>query len=201
MLFDLGLEPEQMDNEIMVKMKIEEIETQFKLVMIAEHFSESLVLLKNGLCWDIYDVTNFHLNGRKDEMKSQLTNKTRSLLKEYLNSDYMLYDHFHQIFQSKMETFGKTELSIEVSDLEQANKDIYDNCSVTAADNALLQGDDKWWGPNLIGYTAQNTLNEECQLMTMSELKFIDRIRTNQAEKAALVLENISIPDLRKYTL
>ena len=40
MLFDLGLEPEHMDDETMVKMKIEEIENRFDLVMIAEDFQK-----------------------------------------------------------------------------------------------------------------------------------------------------------------
>ena len=135
-------------------------------------------------------------NGSKKENKSQLSNKTRSMLKEYLKSDYLLYNHFYQIFKSKMENFGNTHLSNEVSDLEKANTEISKTCSVKATDNALLQGDEKWWGPNLIGYSVQNTTNEECRLMTMSELKFIGRIRKKQAAKAALILENKELEEV-----
>ena len=191
MLFDLGLEPEHMDDETMVRMKIEEIEDRFDLVMIAEHFSESLILMKNELCWDVQDVTNFKLNGRKEEVKSKLSDKTRDLLKKFLKSDYMLYNHFYKIFQSKLNTLGESALAEDLSNLEQANTEISHECSIKAADNGQLKGDQKWWGLDLIGYSVENSTNEECKLMTMSELRFIERIRRKQTEKANLILKKI----------
>ena len=137
-------------------------------------------------------MTNFKLNGRKEEVKSKLSENTRNLLKEFLKADYMLYDHFYQIFQSKMKTFGESALGAEVSDLEQANTEISHACSVKTADNAVLKGDQKWWGPNLVGYNIENSTNEDCFLMTMSELVFINRIRKNQAKKANIILENMT---------
>jgi hypothetical protein len=101
MLFDLGLNKNDLDNNVLVHKKIEEIEDQFDLVMIAEQFSQSIVPLKNELCWKIPDVTSFHLNGRQKDIKSQLNGTTRELLKDYLKSDYILYNHFLKIFKSK----------------------------------------------------------------------------------------------------
>ena len=98
MLFDLGLNKKDLDDEEMLSTKIEELENQFDLVMITEQFSQSLVLLKNTLCRDIQDLTSFHLNGRQNEVKTQLNETTRSLLKDYLKSDYVLYIHFFKIF-------------------------------------------------------------------------------------------------------
>ena len=191
MLFDLGLETEHMDDETMVKMKIEEIENRFDLVMIAEYFSESLVLMKNELCWDVKDVTNFKLNGRKEEVKSKLSVKTRDLLKKFLKSDYMLYNHFYKIFQSKLKTLGESALAEDKSNLEQANTDISHKCTIKAADNGQLKGNQKWWGLDLIGYSVENLTNEECKLMTMPEIRFIERIRKKQTEKANMILEKI----------
>ena len=179
-----------MDDEILVRRKIQEVEESFDLVMIAEHFSESLVLLKTVLCWDIDEVTNFKLNGRKDKNKSSLSNKTRNLLEEFLRADYLLYNHFYKIFQSKIEKFGADKLRTEVSNLEQANRQISTACSIKAVDNEKLKGDEKWWGQNLIGYEAENSTNEVCSLMTMPELVFIDRIRKHQIEKAKKILDN-----------
>ena len=190
MMFDLGLDPEDMDDEILVRKKIQEIEESFDLVMIAEHFTESLVLLKTVLCWDIDEVTNFKLNGRKDKNKSSLSNKTRNLLEEFLRADYLLYNHFYHIFQSKIQKFGADKLRTEVSNLEQANRQISTACSIKAVDNEKLKGDEKWWGQNLIGYEAENSTNEVCSLMTMPELSFIDRIRKHQIEEAKRILDN-----------
>ena len=201
MLFDLGLDPEDMDDDTLVRRKIEEIEDSFHLIMIAEHFSESLVLMKSELCWAVEDVTNFKLNGRKDQVKSNLSNKTRNLLREFLRADYMLYNHFYQKLQSKMEKLGEAKLAAEVSVLEQANRELSHSCSVKPADNAKLKGDQKWWGPNLVGYSVQNSTNEKCALMTMPELVFIQKIRDHQREKANIILENRKIHEVaHKYS-
>ena len=71
MLFDLGVNHDDLNNETLVRKKISEIEEDFDLVMIAEYFYESLILLRHELCWSLEDVTSFQLNARikSDENK------------------------------------------------------------------------------------------------------------------------------------
>ena len=190
MLFDLGLDPKDMDNESKVELKIKEIDERFNLVMIKEKFSESLVLLKEELCWDFNDVTNFKLNGRRNEAKARLNNETRSKLKEFLKADYMLYDHFKEKLKKKIEAYGNAKMDEEVAKLETKNVEITKECSITSEDNRKLGGNQKWWGANLIGYKAGNSSKEECLLMTMSELAFIERIRKKQRDEAKRILSN-----------
>ena len=54
-LWDLGL----MDtlNFDLVEAKVQEVDKNFQLVMIAEHFEESLVLLRHELCWPLANMT------------------------------------------------------------------------------------------------------------------------------------------------
>ena len=54
-LWDLGL----MDtlHFDLVEAKVEEVDKNFHLVMIAEHFEESLVLLSHQLCWPLANMT------------------------------------------------------------------------------------------------------------------------------------------------
>ena len=180
MLFDLGLNKNDLNNESIVNKKIKDIEDQFDLVMIAEKFSQSIVLLKNELCWESQDVTSFHLNGRQKDTKSQLNKTTRTLLKDYLKSDYALYNHFLKIFQSKLEMMGILKMEKEVSALEKANSEIYRACAVEETANEKLKGDQHWYGPaKLIGYKVNNFTNEECLLMSV--LKYIDRIRRKKS--------------------
>ena len=87
MLLDLGLNPQDMNNDAMVEPKIQEIFKRFNLVMIKEKFSESLVLLKEKLCWNLDDKTNLELNGRNEDVKKTLNNETRSKLREFLKAD------------------------------------------------------------------------------------------------------------------
>ena len=81
LLWDLGVD--KVDSEDEVRRKIVEMEKRFHLVMILEHFEvsisilieavkifplcfqESLILMKNQLCWSVDDIKNLKLNGRK----------------------------------------------------------------------------------------------------------------------------------------
>ena len=56
MLWDFGLELGHLANETAVRAKIDEIDANFDLVMVAERFDESIILLRDELCWTYQDV-------------------------------------------------------------------------------------------------------------------------------------------------
>lgn len=186
MLYDLGLEEKYLDDEEEVLMKIKQIDKHFDLVMITELFHESMVLLKHILCWTTEDIKSFHLNGRMENGKSKLNTVTKQRLAKYLKSDYMLYNHFREKFIEKMSSFGFEKIEREVEELNKLNKNLADVCSLRAKPNALLRGDQKWYGPSfLVGYQVNKTTeNADCALMTMSGLKYIERIREKQRKEA-----------------
>ena len=55
-LFDLGLEAANMTSKEDVVAKIRAIDKEFDFVFITERFDESLILLKEHMCWDMEDV-------------------------------------------------------------------------------------------------------------------------------------------------
>ena len=57
MLWDFGLDHSLLTNESAIRAKIFEIESYFDLVMVAERFDESIILLRDELCWSYRDVT------------------------------------------------------------------------------------------------------------------------------------------------
>ena len=59
MLWDAGLPEGDMDNSTAVRDKIGQLERRFDLVMMAEQFDQSLVLLRDLMCWHYTDVVNF----------------------------------------------------------------------------------------------------------------------------------------------
>ena len=191
MLYDFGLDENQLDHKGRVADKIKEIEENFDFVMIAEYFSESLVLLKHHLCWDLLDVTSFHLNGRMDNRKYKLSNTTRSLLAEYLKNDFLLYNHFKEKFIQKLTTFGFQKLEKEVKSLNNLNENIFKGCKLKAEANIYLKGDQKWYGPPfLVGFNVNKSRHSDCKLMTMSGLKYIERIREKQLQEAEKLLKS-----------
>ena len=194
MLYDLGLDEKDLDNKKKVWDKIGQIERNFDLVMIAEYFPESMVLLRQTLCWNMSDVTSFQLNGRMLNRKNELDEQRREKLAQYLANDYMLYNHFKKLFIQRMSKFGFAKLEQEVSELNNLNKQIADQCNLEAKPNAYLKGDQKWFGPPyLVGFSFKNSKDsrdENCALMTMSGLKYIERIRDGQRQKAELLLSS-----------
>ena len=63
LLWDLGVD--DVYDEYAVDAKIAQVDKTFHLVMIMEHFEESIILMKELLCWNYLDVTNLKLNSRK----------------------------------------------------------------------------------------------------------------------------------------
>lgn len=59
MSFDLGLEPAEFNNRTAVERFISRLDSVFSLVMVSERMEESLVLLRELLCWDYEDMVVF----------------------------------------------------------------------------------------------------------------------------------------------
>ena len=64
-MFDLGMEPTELDVEDAVEAKIRELDATMDLVLISEMMDESLVLLAERLCWPLHYMAIFTKNARK----------------------------------------------------------------------------------------------------------------------------------------
>ena len=99
---------------------IPEIESTFGLVMIVEHFEESIVFLKHELCWEYDDLVYLKLNAHKKGGKSTISQGAQDKLRKWLRADQMLYDHFKALFLQKLESFGRTRMRDELTKLAQS---------------------------------------------------------------------------------
>ena len=75
MAFDLGLEQESFSNEEEIAKFIENISKSFELVLIAEYFDESLVLMKRMLCWDSEDIIYVKHKMRSSLFRNNITER------------------------------------------------------------------------------------------------------------------------------
>ncbi|KAL1443073.1 hypothetical protein MTO96_030469 [Rhipicephalus appendiculatus] len=64
MCFDLGFDFAQAGNASAVEAFFEHVDAVFDLVMVVERLNESLVLLRDLLCWEMDDVVMFKINAR-----------------------------------------------------------------------------------------------------------------------------------------
>ena len=64
MLWDLGMNVGDMEkNEELIQV-IKNLEKDFDLVLIAERFDESLVVLKEEFCWSLEDIQYMNVSKR-----------------------------------------------------------------------------------------------------------------------------------------
>ena len=97
-----------------------EIESTFGLVMIVEHFEESIVFLKHELCWEYDDLVYLNRNAHKKGGKSTISQRAQEKLRKWLKADQMLYDHFKALFLQKLKSFGKNRMRDELTKLAQS---------------------------------------------------------------------------------
>ena len=83
MLFDFGLPFKDMNDEKKIQKKIDEVDESFDLILLADKvfFQDSIILLKDALCWEYRDVINFQLNSNKKELKTTISTATHEALK------------------------------------------------------------------------------------------------------------------------
>lgn len=100
----------------------------FNLVMVAERFDESLVLLKHLMCWNTEDVVYLKAKIRKPTYRAKLSEAQKERLRQLNRQDVILYKFFREIFEEKVKAFGEERMQREVEELRQANARLIDDC-------------------------------------------------------------------------
>jgi len=174
MMFDFGLEDDEMENKTIIDDKIMEMDKNFDLVLIHERFEESMILLKEQLCWDFSDIVSMKLNKRPNESKSKLSDEGRKSLEEYLDADIRLYTHFKHKFEQKIKSFDISSLSNEISTLQSYTRQSKINCNITE-ENQILNG---------IPFKQRlvtNSKDQNCRLLV--DLNLVGTVRDIQEER------------------
>lgn len=181
--WDLGYAPSDLDTLGKVKARIQEISRNFHLVMIAEDFTSSLVLLSDLLCWPLKDMSSLKLNARRKSEKDQLSPRAKSLLKEWLWADGLLYSYFKHVLEQRKLDYGLDKLKEKVSSLEAVNREVKDQCVTATMQNTdALDPDFQPWSKDVLGFQVNKHL-PWCKYYAISENKFIDYLRELQLDR------------------
>ncbi|XP_072018126.1 galactosylceramide sulfotransferase-like [Amphiura filiformis] len=124
--------------------ELRRIDHDFDLIILSEYFDESLILLKNLLCWEMddllylsirkHDKTYDHLYNVSDEVKSHIVG---------INSiDAALYEHFNKTFWQKVKAYGP-RFSVELAELRRRLGMLHRECSAS-----VRQDSHNKWGFN-----------------------------------------------------
>ena len=72
-----------MNDQEKIENKIKEIDETFDLILLADndYFNDSIVLLKDALCWEYKDMINFQLNSKNEKLVTSLSPRAYKALK------------------------------------------------------------------------------------------------------------------------
>lgn len=190
LLFDFGFDNNMREDDPRVIKIIHNLSKQFQLVLIAEHFEESLILLKEALCWSMDDLLFFKLNARKDSFVSRLTPELRAKALEWNGADWRLYQHFNATLWEKVEAYGRRRMEQDVIELRRRNAKMTTICiegegAVEAGrikDRTLLP-----WQPvgesSILGYNLRTNIDYKfrtlCRNMLTPEIEYLSKLGVN----------------------
>ncbi|XP_059905953.1 galactosylceramide sulfotransferase [Gadus macrocephalus] len=190
LMFDFGIDNNLEPEHPAVAGAIRRLSDRFRLVLIAEHFEESLVLLKEALCWTTEDLVFFQLNARRRSSVSRLTPRLRAKALAWNGADWRLYLHFNATLWARVAVYGEERMEREVKELRDMNAKLRAICieggeAVEAAeiqDRGLLP-----WQPvgeeSILGYNMRTNLEpkyrELCRKMLTPEIQYLSDLGVN----------------------
>ncbi|XP_054760629.2 galactosylceramide sulfotransferase-like [Lytechinus pictus] len=127
-LYDLGMHKQEMADEGGIRNKIATLEDDFDLVLVAEYLLESLVLLRELMCWDLSDMTYFSSRVRTKSEEDKMSERTFEQLYKWNHGDALLYEHFNRTLWTKIKVYGQKRMEIDVMKLEKMIKALKDKC-------------------------------------------------------------------------
>ncbi|XP_078389848.1 galactose-3-O-sulfotransferase 2-like [Cetorhinus maximus] len=191
MWFDFGHDNNMADTPVYVRAVLGVLERTFDLILVAEYFDESLVLLKEALCWEIKDVAHFKLNARSSDSVSPLNATTAEMVKAWNGLDWKLYRHFNASFWQRVANYGHERMQQDVARLRALRQRLSAVCLQGGAPVASEQVEVAKLRPRnfgkakILGYTLKAGLSGHtlvlCQRMVVPEQYHLDHLQKMQS--------------------
>ncbi|CAG5922876.1 unnamed protein product [Menidia menidia] len=190
LFFDFGQDNTLQLDDPRVDAGIKFISERFQLVMLVEYFEESLILLKDALCWEMDDLLFFKLNARKGSTVSKLTPELRAKALEWNAIDWKLYRHFNQTFWNKVDAYGRQRMADDVAELRRRNRKMASICieGGHAVDAGSIQETAMQpWQPigekSIMGYNLKKNVDKAhwklCRKMLTPEIQYLTELGVN----------------------
>ncbi|KAM9316428.1 galactose-3-O-sulfotransferase 2-like [Gastrophryne carolinensis] len=193
MTFDLGFDHNGVKSTKSIELIQKSVEAMFDLVLITEYFDESLILLKEALCWSFDDVLSLPLNIRSGDNGSVLSVEIKERIKTWNHLDWQLYVYFNNTFWEKVHKFGKERMQLELKELQRRRALQSEICIQGLVDPNSIQ--DKSLKPfqagidKIMGYNLKPGLEEPerslCQRLVTPELPYSEMLLNKQTRLIA----------------
>ncbi|XP_019368065.1 PREDICTED: galactose-3-O-sulfotransferase 2-like [Gavialis gangeticus] len=197
MTFDFGFNHNGEASARHVQLMLQAIKTAFNLILISEYFDESMVLLKEALCWDLDSVVSFPLNSRDGSTRAPLPDFTVEKIKNWNKLDWEIYTHFNQTFWEKIDRdIGREHMSQEVRALQKRREQLARTCLQEGESVAPQEIKDRSLLPlqygqaRILGYNLKpgldKTTEQMCRRLITPELQYSRSLYSKQFPQKAL---------------
>ena len=116
---------------------LRELDKKMDLVMVTEYMDESLVLLRQLMCWSMKDILYETENANKRYKKNETSNYLQNVYLNWSDVDVKLYNHFLKKLKVKLaqqdESFWR-----EVSQFKMVRKEVLSFCNNTRESKDVL---------------------------------------------------------------
>ncbi|XP_072049293.1 galactosylceramide sulfotransferase-like [Amphiura filiformis] len=125
-IYDLGLDIKDFKNDTIINATIRRLGKEFNMILLAEYFDESLVILAKELCWEFEDIVYIKKNSRED--RRNLSDEVRQKVSTWNHADVLLYDYFNKTLWRKVKEYGPT-FEEDLKYFRQLNSNIFKQCA------------------------------------------------------------------------
>uniref|UniRef100_A0A8C8SHF3 Galactose-3-O-sulfotransferase 2 n=1 Tax=Pelusios castaneus TaxID=367368 RepID=A0A8C8SHF3_9SAUR len=181
------------------------IEEAFDLLLLSEYFDESMVLLKEALCWDLDSVVSFPLNSREGRTRAALSESMVAKIKSWNRLDWAIYTHFNRTFWERVDrVVGRERMKQEVRALCERREQLAKTCLQGGGSVGPPEIRDKSLAPlqhgqaRILGYNLKAGLDETtgrtCRRMVTPELQYSSALYRRQFPWKPVVSISLHIP-------
>ncbi|XP_781324.4 galactosylceramide sulfotransferase isoform X1 [Strongylocentrotus purpuratus] len=105
-MFDLGLDTAYFSNPEIIEETLSRLDSELDLVMITEYYDESLLVLKDILCWEMDDILYTQRLVRNSSSEVFLDSVTKDAISEWNAADTRMYDYFNKTLWRRIASYG-----------------------------------------------------------------------------------------------
>lgn len=197
MFFDLGMKSSDFDDSAKIQAAIQRLDNEFDLVLLTEYFEESMVMLKNLLCWTTEDMIHFNLNQRHQSERRNISSHLVQKIHQWNRADTALYEYFRDVFLRKLNKQDE-DFFRDVNDLKINNEVMRDICLESVSEN-----DESYQDTGIKGFHVRQNLTEPlkttCAKMTWNEIRYLGYFRYKQKRLLATTKQTNTLWEYFKH--
>lgn len=173
MLYDLGLDHRNDEDESIIRDKILEIDRDFHLVMIQEYYDESLILMRKLLCWEFEDILYLSRGVRSASHRFKVDIELKEQVRQWTRGDVLLYNHFNRTFWKKVQDYGPS-FGSDLQYFRELNQGVYEECVM---ENKFDKTDKR------VDKLTLKTNSEKCKTLMLGDVTFTKILTKSMATR------------------